>query len=173
MTELNRVPHNGRMIVLKQVGDHHGCRGCIGSTGIGEDRCFSLPCCNIPGAGVWVEGGPLPVQLTEDPDHGDPAVPDALAHKPVHGGYPEGPRMPLASDTAPRYPEAGKHQWQRVVAAMDTGEWHTLAQLASKTRDPEASISARIREIRQSRMHGVEKRRLPGSKLFEYRLVPA
>jgi hypothetical protein len=40
-------------------------------------------------------------------------------------------------------------QAQRVFGAMSDGMWHTLAELSQRTGDPEASISARLRDFRR------------------------
>lgn len=40
-------------------------------------------------------------------------------------------------------------QLRRIVDAMGDMEWWTLGQLAARTGDPEASISARIRDLRK------------------------
>lgn len=67
-------------------------------------------------------------------------------------------------------------QLGRVYDAMRGGAWLTLEEIAAKTGDREAGISARIRDLRKSR-HGaytVNKRRRGDPKLglWEYRLVP-
>jgi hypothetical protein len=56
--------------------------------------------------------------------------------------------------------------------ALADGEWHTLADLALATGDPEASISTRIRDLRlpQYGGHDVVSHRRP-DRVFEYRLV--
>lgn len=64
-------------------------------------------------------------------------------------------------------------QLLRVLKAMqDGGPWLTLAEIADETGDPEASISARIRDLRKKRFGGyeVEHRRRHGAGLWEYRL---
>jgi hypothetical protein len=65
-------------------------------------------------------------------------------------------------------------QAQRVYRVMADGEWHTLADLSAATNDPEASISARLRDFRKEEFGGreVERRRVAGG-LFEYRLADA
>lgn len=45
-------------------------------------------------------------------------------------------------------------QAERVWNVMRDGAWHTLAQLAAATGDPEASVSARIRDLRKLRFGG-------------------
>ena len=65
---------------------------------------------------------------------------------------------------------AGQHA--RVLAFMRDGEWHTLAEIASHTRDPEASISARLRDLRKPRFgaHNIERQYVERG-LWRYRLV--
>jgi hypothetical protein len=65
---------------------------------------------------------------------------------------------------------AGQHC--RVLAAMQDGLEHTLAELAKITRDPEASISARLRDLRKPRFgsHDIQRRYVERG-LFRYRLV--
>jgi hypothetical protein len=68
-----------------------------------------------------------------------------------------------------------KAQLGRVKTLMLDGEWRTLAAIATATNDPEASVSARLRDLRRIE-HGawtVERRRVPnGNGLHEYRLLP-
>lgn len=63
----------------------------------------------------------------------------------------------------------------RVKRIMNDGKWHTLQELHKKTKDPETSISARLRDLRKPTNGGyqVEKRRVNGGKTgpYEYRLV--
>lgn len=67
---------------------------------------------------------------------------------------------------------AGQHS--RVMALMRDGRWRTLKAIAAATHDPEASISARLRDLRKDRFggHGVERRYIERG-LFEYRLILA
>lgn len=62
-------------------------------------------------------------------------------------------------------------QMVRVWSIMQDGQWYTLADIAYGTRDPEASISARIRDFRKQRFggHVINRRREGGT--FEYQLV--
>ncbi|MEK9700304.1 MAG: hypothetical protein VW270_31270 [Candidatus Poseidoniales archaeon] len=68
-----------------------------------------------------------------------------------------------------------KNQIERVWAVMVSHDWLTLSEIASKTGDPEASISARLRALRTEEYgsHIVMKRprgeRQRG--LWEYKLV--
>lgn len=64
-------------------------------------------------------------------------------------------------------------QLSRVLTVMKDGRWHTLADLSATTGgDPEASVSARIRDLRKEKFGGYEvERRYVDRGLFEYRLV--
>lgn len=63
-------------------------------------------------------------------------------------------------------------QHNRVLSAMKDGEEHTLAQIAKATGDPEASVSARLRDLRKPRFgsHDIQRRYVERG-LFVYRLV--
>ena len=52
-------------------------------------------------------------------------------------------------------------------------EWHTLYGLSLTTLAPEASVSARLRDLRKQKYgaHTIERRHI-GSGLWEYRLAP-
>lgn len=60
-----------------------------------------------------------------------------------------------------------------VRAILSDYEWHTLGDLAERTGEPEASISARIRDLRKPRFggHTVDRRHVANG-LWEYRLLP-
>jgi hypothetical protein len=58
-------------------------------------------------------------------------------------------------------------QFLRVRSIMDEGAWRTLREIAAETGDPEASISARLRDLRRAG-YVVERRRRTSS-LWEYR----
>lgn len=62
-------------------------------------------------------------------------------------------------------------QHHRVLAFMRDGNWHTLAEIAVYTRDPEASVSARLRDLRKPRFgsHSIERQYVERG-LFKYRL---
>jgi len=64
-------------------------------------------------------------------------------------------------------------QQQRIFDVMKDGGWRTLSSIASVTGDPEASISARLRDFRKHKFGGfpVERRREDGGGLHAYRLV--
>jgi len=70
-----------------------------------------------------------------------------------------------------------------LLLAAQYGSWMTLAELAHKTKFPEASISAQLRHMRKSQHGGyrVEKRRRQweealrtnaAERVWEYRLQP-
>lgn len=61
----------------------------------------------------------------------------------------------------------------RVQALMSDGEWRTLPEIVHCTGGTEASISARLRDLRKVRFGAfiVERRRVAGG-LFEYRVTP-
>jgi hypothetical protein len=60
-------------------------------------------------------------------------------------------------------------QYVRVFSYMSDGRWHTLLEIAQATRDPEASVSARLRDFRKK---GLEvEREYVQSGLHRYRLA--
>ncbi len=63
-------------------------------------------------------------------------------------------------------------QHHRVKALMRDGQWRTLAQIASLLKIPEASASARRRDLRKEKFgaHTVDHRNCGGG-LWEYRLT--
>lgn len=65
-------------------------------------------------------------------------------------------------------------QLYKIRHIMARGQWHTLAQLESLTGYPQASISARLRDLRKER-HGawdIQRRRVPGMPgVHEYRAL--
>ncbi len=63
-------------------------------------------------------------------------------------------------------------QLLRVGRVMADGNWHTLRELSDRTGDPEASISARLRDLRKRKFggHTVEHERLDRG-LWRYRLI--
>jgi hypothetical protein len=65
-------------------------------------------------------------------------------------------------------------QQRRVYCLMRDGEWRTLGEISFATGDPQASVSARLRDLRKERngSHLVERRHRgePRSGLYEYRL---
>ncbi len=63
-------------------------------------------------------------------------------------------------------------QIQRVFAAMVGGKWRTIAGIAHLTGDPEASVSARLRDLRKPKFggHKVEREYVARGK-WKYRLI--
>jgi hypothetical protein len=65
-------------------------------------------------------------------------------------------------------------QLQRVFDLMKDGEWRTLSDIYRATGDPEASVSARLRDLRKAKFGGfsVERRREgdPRDGIYLYRL---
>lgn len=65
-------------------------------------------------------------------------------------------------------------QAQRVLDVIGDGQWRTLSEIATATGDPEASVSARLRDLRKPKFGGLDVARrlrdedMPG--LYEYRL---
>jgi len=67
-------------------------------------------------------------------------------------------------------------QYDRTFNLMRDGAWRTLAEIASAIGCPEASVSARLRDMRKARFgeHTVSHRIREGATgLWEYRLIPA
>lgn len=63
-------------------------------------------------------------------------------------------------------------QHQRVLAALRNGSWWTLASLSEQTGDPEASVSARLRDLRKPRFGSyLIEREYVRRGLWRYRLV--
>lgn len=61
----------------------------------------------------------------------------------------------------------------RVWAVMRDGQWRTLAQLAQAVGAPEASVSARLRDLRKERFgNHVVERRYVTKGLHAYRVLP-
>lgn len=66
-------------------------------------------------------------------------------------------------------------QMRRVAEVMGDSRWRTLREIADVTGDPEASVSARLRDFRKPRFGGliVLRRRRQEAGLWEYRLTVA
>jgi hypothetical protein len=64
-------------------------------------------------------------------------------------------------------------QAQVVLDLMRDGKWRTLADIAGRTQEPEASISARLRDLRKERngSYRVEREYLAGG-IWQYRVLP-
>lgn len=63
-------------------------------------------------------------------------------------------------------------QARLVFNLMRDGRWRTLAAIATIVDEPEASVSARLRDLRKKRFgsHVVDRRYI-GNGLWEYKLV--
>lgn len=63
-------------------------------------------------------------------------------------------------------------QMQAVYRYMSHGEWRTLADITHNTGHPEASVSARLRDLRKVKFGGFTvERRYIANGLYQYRLV--
>jgi hypothetical protein len=60
-----------------------------------------------------------------------------------------------------------------VFDLMQDGKWRTLADIAARTKEAEASISARLRDLRKKRngSYRVEREYLAGG-IWQYRVLP-
>ena len=82
------------------------------------------------------------------------------------------PTFDGASYSADRDGTRLAQQMGRVRRVMADGTWHTLAELAAECDAPEASVSARLRDLRKPRFGGYTvERRYVSAGLFEYRLT--
>jgi hypothetical protein len=62
-------------------------------------------------------------------------------------------------------------QSRRVYDVMVKGDWMTLRMIADQTGDPEASVSARLRDFRKDKFGGLEiQRKRDDNGLHWYRL---
>lgn len=63
-------------------------------------------------------------------------------------------------------------QAQAVFSYMSHGQWRTLADISAATGAPEASVSARLRDLKKPHLGGytIEKRYIANG-LWQYRLV--
>lgn len=63
-------------------------------------------------------------------------------------------------------------QLHAVKALMLDGAWHTLAEISASTGHPQASVSARLRDLRRSENGGWDvQRRYVERGLWKYRLA--
>ena len=64
-------------------------------------------------------------------------------------------------------------QMREVFNLMIDGEWRTLNEISQETGAPEASVSARLRDLRKDKFggHTVQRRRVAGG-LYQYSLIP-
>src|SRR5262245_3718677 len=64
-------------------------------------------------------------------------------------------------------------QSRLVYDVISDGLWHTLSEIAERTEQPEASVSARLRDLRKERFgkHTIDRQRAGDGGLFRYRLA--
>lgn len=63
-------------------------------------------------------------------------------------------------------------QLRRVLSRMRDHGWHTLTDISNSTGDPQASVSARLRDLRKEKFGGYRiDRQYVSDGLWEYRLV--
>jgi len=63
-------------------------------------------------------------------------------------------------------------QLTRVYGVMRDHAWRTLADIAAATNDPEASVSARLRDLRKDKFGGwIVERRYVALGQWEYRML--
>ena len=84
------------------------------------------------------------------------------------------PELDFQGSTYSRERDRGRlfAQLQDVFALMKDGRWRTLGNIASATGHPEASVSARLRDLRKEARGGhTVERRYVGGGLYEYRVL--
>jgi DNA-binding Lrp family transcriptional regulator len=67
-----------------------------------------------------------------------------------------------------------RRQLAAVRAVMFDGRWHTLADISEQVGAPQASVSARLRDLRKKKFGAytvLRRRAAAWSGLYEYRLV--
>ena len=76
-------------------------------------------------------------------------------------------------DKTPEEPKTAQYAGQllKVYTVMRDGKWRTLAQIAFEAKAPEASVSARIRDLANEKGIPHEKRKAREGSLYEYRLL--
>ena len=63
-------------------------------------------------------------------------------------------------------------QTQAVFDTMKGGDWHSLSWIAEKARAPQASVSARLRDLRKEKFGGhTVNREYVAFGLWKYRLI--
>lgn len=63
-------------------------------------------------------------------------------------------------------------QAMRVFKAMQSGEWRTLREISEETGDPEASVSARLRDLRRPELGGFTvQREYVARGMWKYRVL--
>ena len=84
-------------------------------------------------------------------------------------GPPDGERSGGTYDSS-RDKDRLNRQARKVWLVVSDGEWHTLAGISGRTGDPEASVSARLRDLRKKRFGShIITRRYVSDGLWQYR----
>ena len=79
-----------------------------------------------------------------------------------------------ATYATPRDTARLNRQAQAVYDVMADHAWRTLGQIADATGEPEASISARLRDLRKPRFGGhIVEREYLADGVWRYRVLPA
>lgn len=83
-------------------------------------------------------------------------------------GYRDGDTFDARRDT-----DRLNRQMHNVYTLMADHDWHTLVELSGRADAPEASVSARIRDLRKPKFGGhTIDRRYVHAGVWEYRMVP-
>ena len=98
---------------------------------------------------------------------GDSGGADLFTYRPPIEGHRDGSSYEPTKDFTRL-----NRQAQAVYTYMQNGLWRTLSEISQATGAPEASVSARIRDLKKLRFGGypVHKRRRADKGLWEYRL---
>ena len=89
----------------------------------------------------------------------------------VEKTIPENPVFDGADYTPVRDNARLTGQIKRIYSLMSDGKWRTLQEIEQETGDPQASISAQLRNLRKARFggHAVGREHLGGG-LYHYKL---
>lgn len=133
-----------------------------------RDRDMSTQHGSVGNADVLLDGAPNP--YADDEQVAGQLALDEQARELVERRRTDGHRDGATYDARLDYDRLNA-QARRVFDVMRDGMWHRLADIAQRTGDPEASISARLRDFRKQRFGAltVERQRAAGTWL--YRLV--
>ncbi len=121
-------------------------------------------------------GWPVRLVLGRSPQPDPPEAParQQRAQEAIPADPPFQPLLNFDGDTFDAVQDRDRlgAQLEAVKALMLDGEWRTLSGISSILLYPEASVSARLRDLRKERFGGytVERRRANSRGLYEYRL---
>lgn len=95
-------------------------------------------------------------------------TPDLFTHRPPLG--PRDGKTFIPAKDEKRLNRQAQAVWDYMIG----GDWHTLAEISRATGEPEASVSARLRDFRKARFgaHKIERSRPDSGGLFLYHLTP-